>query len=41
VNSKLLFFVTKQLQLRFKKNTAAAAEPNRLEIVKEKVGFKQ
>jgi hypothetical protein len=30
VNSKLFFFVTKRLQLRFKKNAAAAAEPNGL-----------
>jgi hypothetical protein len=30
MNSKLFFFVTKRLQLRFKKNTTAAAEPNRL-----------
>jgi hypothetical protein len=30
VNNKLLFFVTKRLQLRFKKNIAAAAEPNGL-----------
>jgi hypothetical protein len=36
VNSKVLFFVTKRLQLRFKKNTAAAAEPNRLKEEGEK-----
>jgi hypothetical protein len=33
VNSKLLFFVTKRLQLRFKKNTTAAAEPNGLLMI--------
>jgi hypothetical protein len=30
MNNKLLFSVTKRLQLRFKKNAAAAAEPNGL-----------
>jgi len=30
INNKLLFFITKRLQLRFKKNTAAATETNGL-----------
>jgi hypothetical protein len=36
VNSIPQFFVTKRLQLRFKKNAAAAAEPNGLEEAKFK-----
>jgi hypothetical protein len=32
VNSTPQFFVTKRLQLRFKKNAAAAAEPNGLDM---------